>query len=113
VPLTAVTVSAYVPGFAEELAATFNVTTPEPGDAMELDESVAVTPVGAPVTVSATAAVRLVAAEVIVVGDDWPVLTVRLVNEAVSEREGAGVDASLQWFTRRLASMEPRPDARS
>jgi hypothetical protein len=64
----AATVSAYVPGVAEELAVTVKTSEPEPGDAIVLEANTAVTPVGAPEVTNVTADFRLaLAVEVMVV----------------------------------------------
>jgi hypothetical protein len=54
-PAVPVTVNVYTPGVAADVAAMFKVVLPEPGDAMVAGEKVAVTPVGIPDTVNATA----------------------------------------------------------
>ncbi len=54
-------------GVALAVAAMVSVTVPEPGAAMLLDESVAVTPLGAPETASVSAPVKPVCAFVVIV----------------------------------------------
>lgn len=58
------------------MAARFNVALPEPGEAMVAGENVAVTPVGMPDTVSATADVSPVVAVFTVAVLVWPCETV-------------------------------------
>ncbi len=110
-PPVPVTVKVYVPAATVVAAVNFKVAVPEPGDAIVAGVNAAVTPVGAPVTVKATADFRVSAAlEVIVVWIDWPAGNVSAEEAAVRER-AATVELPPQLFTNWLASTEPKPVA--
>jgi hypothetical protein len=66
-PLTAFTVSGYVPAATVAAAEKFSTSLPDPGEAIEEEANVAVKPVGIPVTDMATAAFTATALEVTVV----------------------------------------------
>jgi hypothetical protein len=69
---------------------------PEPGEAILLEENVAVTPAGIPVTVRETGAFIEVAVEVTVVCADLPSSKVTDVDEAASAIDAAGAEPSAQ-----------------
>jgi hypothetical protein len=114
-PPVAVIVREYRPGTAEGLAVTFKADEPEPGDPMVADANAAVTPIGAPATDNVTADFRdALAVVVTLVCALLPTSKVRTVDDALSEMEGVtGLGPSVQWFTNRFASTEPKPDAGS
>ncbi len=82
---------------------------------MVLEAKVAVTPLGAPLTLSVTAAFNAEpAVEVIVVCAFWPLITLNETGEALSDRVFEPVvDAAVQLLSNRFASTEPMPDPMS
>jgi hypothetical protein len=88
-PPLPVTLTAYVPPTALEAAANVTTELPLPGAARLVFDSVAVTPLGKPATLSATAALNpFVNVLVSVTGAVPPPLTVAAVADAFSENAG-------------------------
>src|SRR5215472_1632554 len=95
-------------------AVSFSVTEPEPGAASAAGEKLALSPVGNELAASARLALKppLTATLSVTVALE-PCANETDVALSVSCSPGAGVAASPQWFTSRVASTEPSPVAAS
>src|SRR5271154_6745954 len=90
-PPVPVIVIEYVPATVVEATASVNTDVPEPGAAMEVGLKVAVTPVGIPAAVNATAELNPPETVVVIVEAPLlPAVTETEVGEAASVKAGVG-----------------------
>jgi hypothetical protein len=102
-----------VPAATLDATATVRTLAPDPGDEKFAGANAGVIPVGAPVTVSATAELNPPLTAAVTVTDPFPPWgTCTEAGAAVTLRaEVAGAVASFQWLARTKASAEPSPVA--
>ena len=98
---------------ADEVALMVKATEPEPGEATVLAPNAAVTPAGRPVTDKVTADCREELAAVVTIACEvLPTSTVSELGETLTESD-ALAEPVVQLLTKRFASTDPRPEARS
>lgn len=110
-PPVPVTVMVYVPVAVVDATARVNVDVPEPGAAIDVGLRVAVTPVGWPVAVRATAESKPPETAVVIVELPLPpCATETEVGEAATVKAATGAEVTVREMAAVCVMLSPEPD---